>query len=205
MDIPQANFLTASEFHRGPDLLRPGTLTGKNVDANAIAFIYTAFPYGGDESDILVSEVDAHFIHWPAAIGHEQMADRESVLKALFGAGFRDATAVVAYEREVYENDEQGNPKTTAEGDLIVAGKKVVYDSVELRRLAIQQNLFGRFGQVRRVKCLMLWNECERWREMLEKLLVLLQVPDEALVTMANTDQWWVKDYKSQVEIKEVQ
>src|SRR4051794_20881835 len=93
MNLPNANFLTTAEFCRGPDLLRPGTLTGKNVSAEAIAFVYTAFPYCGAESDIRVSEVDAHFIHWPAAMGHEKVADREPVLLALFGADFRVATA----------------------------------------------------------------------------------------------------------------
>ena len=32
--------------------------------------------------------------------------------------------------------------------ELIVVGKKIAYDSVELRRLAVKENLFGRFGRV---------------------------------------------------------
>jgi hypothetical protein len=192
MNIPNANFLTTAEFCRGPDLLRPGTLTGKNVSAGAIAFISTLFPFAGNESDIRASDVDAHFIHWPAAMGHEKVADREPVLQALFGPNFREATAAAAYEQEIYETDDQGNLKS----ELIVIGKKLAYDALELRRLAIKQNLFGRFGEVRRVKCLMLWNQCERWLEMLESLLVLLDVPDDGLITMGNTVQWWVRDYK---------
>jgi hypothetical protein len=31
-NLAQADFLTPAEFHRGPDLLRPGKLTGKQVD-----------------------------------------------------------------------------------------------------------------------------------------------------------------------------
>src|SRR4029079_17299732 len=123
MDIPQANFLTTAEFHRGPDLLRPGTLTGRSVDVNAIAFIHTDFAYAGNETDIRVSEVDAHFIWWPAPMGHERVADRESVLRALFGPDFRNATAAASYEQE------------------IETGKRLIYDPVELRRLAVAKNL----------------------------------------------------------------
>jgi hypothetical protein len=194
MDIPQANFLTTAEFHKGPDLLRPGTLTGKNVDPSAIAFIHTAFPFSGNEIDIRVSAADSHFIFWPAVMGHEKAIDRESVLPALFGPYFRGAINDAAYEREVYELDEHGTPRTSAEGELIVIGKRVAYDAVELRRLAIKTNLFGRHGDVRGVRCLMLWNDCEGWGEKVERLLRLLDVPDEGLVTLRNTEQWWVKE-----------
>jgi hypothetical protein len=57
-----ASFLTPAEFCRGPDLLRPGSLTGRNVDPAAVAFIYTLFPYDGDEADIQVSPVDRRLI-----------------------------------------------------------------------------------------------------------------------------------------------
>ena len=197
MNLPNANFLTTAEFCRGPDLLRPGTLTGKNVSAGAIAFIYCAFPYGGAESDIRVSDGDAHFIYWPAAMGHEKVADREEVLRALFGPEFRQATKEAAYDQEIYETDEQGNLRKSAEGGLIVIGKRLAYDTVALRRLAVQKNLFGRFGNVRAVPCLMLWHPCEDWLDMLDKLLVLLGVPYDALVTLRSTDQWWVKDYRN--------
>ena len=126
-------------------------------------------------------------------MGHEMVADREPVLQALFGPGFRNATATAAYERAIYESNENGN----IEDELIVIGKMLAYDAVELRRLATKQNLFGRFGEVRAVPCLMLWNQCERWLEMLYKLLILLDVPDEALITLGSTEQWWVKDFKS--------
>jgi len=45
--------------------------------------------------------VDAHFGYWPAATGHEMVADREPVLQALFGPGFREVTAAAVYERFV--------------------------------------------------------------------------------------------------------
>lgn len=195
MDIPHANFLTTVEFCRGPDLLRPGTLTGKNVDPAAIAFVYCAFPYGGAEIDIRVSDVDNRLIFWPAAMGHEKAIDRESVLPALFGPDFGNAINDAAYEREIYETDENGTPKTSADGELIVVGKKLAYDAVELRRLAIRQNLFGRFGDFRKVKCLMTWNDCEGWGEKVERLLVLLDVPESGLISLRNTEQWWVRDY----------
>jgi hypothetical protein len=125
MNLPNANFLTTAEFCRGPDLLRPGTLTGINVCAGTIAFIYTAFPYVGQESDIRVSDTDPHFIHWPAAMGHELVADREPVLLALFGPGFRNAAVAAAYERAIYESHEEGN----IEDELIVIGKMLAYDA----------------------------------------------------------------------------
>lgn len=188
MEIPQANFLTPAEFRRGPDLLRPGTLTGKNVDPGAIAFIYTLHPYEGDEPDIRVSPEDRRFIYWPAPMGHEMVADRKPVLRAMFGPDHQDSTKIAEYEQEIYE--------TAANGELVVIGKKLAYDSVELRRLANQKNLFGRYGHVRDVPCLMLWNQCEAWEAMLNQLLVLLGVPDDGLITQGNMEQWWVRDWK---------
>ena len=174
-NLAQADFLTPAEFHRGPDLLRPGTLTGKQVDPAAIAFTYTQHPYEGDDPDIRVSPEDRRFISWPAAMGHERVADREPVLRALFGPDFREATRGAAYEH----------------------GSAIVYDSGELRRRAVQKNLFGRQGRVRGVPCLMLWNRCEGWEAMLDTLLVLLDVSEEGLVTQGNTEQWWVRDWRA--------
>src|SRR5262249_38685884 len=139
MAIPQADFLTPAEFCRGPDLLRPGSLTGKHVDPAAVAFIFTLHRYDGDDADIRVSLEDRRLIFWPAAMGHEQVADREPVLRAMFGADYRESTRDAAYEH----------------------GGGIAYDAVELRRLAVQKNLLGRFGRVRGVSCLMLWNRCE--------------------------------------------
>ena len=189
-DIPQADFLTTAEFHRGPDLLRPGTLTGKNVDSAAIAFIYTLHPFKGKEPDVRVSPKDKHFISWPAPMGHEKVADRERVLRAMFGPDFREATKDAANVQEIYDKGAQDK------GELVVIGTKLAYDSLELRRLAVERNLFGRYGRVRGVSCLMLWNQCERWEAMLEKLLVLLDVPDDGLITLGNSEQWWVQDWR---------
>lgn len=169
MAIPQAEFLTPADFCRGPDLLRPGSLTGRNVDPAAIAFIYTLNPYDGEEADIQVSPEDRRLIFWPAAMGHEQVADREPVLRAMFGPDFREATTDAAYEDR--------------------------YDAVELRRLAVEKNLFGRYGRVRAVPCLMLWNRCEGWEAMVERLLTLLGVPGDGLVTMGKSEQWWVREW----------
>ena len=179
MDIPPANFLTTAEFCRGPDLLRPGTLTGKHVSASAIAFIYAALPCEGADPEIAVSQLDPCFMFWRAALGHEQVTDREPVLRALFGPDFRQATKDAAYEQEIYETDEQGDLRKSAKGELIVIGQKLAYDSVAMRRLAVQKNLFGRFGDIRAVQCLMLWHPCADWLVMLDKLLVLLDIPDD--------------------------
>jgi len=189
-DIPQAKFLTTAEFHKGPDLLRPGTLTGKNVDSAAVAFIYTLHPMKGKEQDIRISSKDKHFISWPAPTGHEKVADREPVLRAMFGEDFKEDTKDAAYQQEIYD------PAAQDKGELVVIGTKLAYDSLELRRLAVQRNLFGRHGSVRGVPCLMLWNQCESWEAMLNKLLVLLDVPDDGLITQGNCDQWWVKDWR---------
>jgi hypothetical protein len=170
MNIAQADFLTPAEFFRGPDLLRPGALPGKHVDPSAVALIYTLHPCEADEADIRVSPEDLRLIFWPAVMGHELVADREPVLRAMFGADYREVTKVAAYQNG--------------------------YDSVKLRRLAAQANLFGRYGRVRAMPCLMLWNRCEGWESMLDRLLVLLGVPDDGLVTMGNTDQWWVQEWR---------
>lgn len=44
----------------------------------------------------------------------------------------------------------------------------------------------------------MLWNQCENWEAMLDKLLVLLDVPDDGLITQGNSEQWLVKDWRGQ-------
>jgi hypothetical protein len=79
MDIPQAGFLTPAEFDP------------------AVAFIFTLHHYDGDEADIQMSPVDRRLIFWPAVVGHEEVADRGSVLRAMVGANFREATRVPAY------------------------------------------------------------------------------------------------------------
>ena len=191
-DIPQADFLTTAEFHKGPDLLRPGTLTGKNVDSSAVAFIYTVHPMKGKEPDLKVSSKDRHFIFWPAPMGHEKVADRERVLRAMFGPDYREATKDAAYQQEIYD------PSAQEKGDLVVTGTKLAYDSLELRRLAVRENLFGRYGRVRGVPCLMLWNRCEGWEALLDRLLALLDVPDDGVLTQGNSEQWWVRDWKGQ-------
>jgi hypothetical protein len=100
-------------------------------------------------------------------MGHEQVAGREPVLRAMFGPDYREVT------------------------------KAAAYDHVELRRLANQGNLFGRYGRVRGVPCLMLWNRCEGWEPLADRLLVLLDVPDDdGLLTQGNTDQWWVRQWR---------
>jgi len=38
----------------------------------------------------------------------------------------------------------------------------------------------------------MLWNRCEAWEAMIDRLLVLLDVPGDGLVTMGSSEQWWV-------------
>ena len=167
-------------------------MTGRSVDPSAIAFIYTLHPFEGEDDDIRISPTDPRFISWPAPIGHEQITDREPVLLALFGQDFTQITKDAAYEQPIYETDDLGNVKS----ELIVVGKKIAYDSVELRRLAVKENLFGRFGRVRAVACLMLWNRCENWEEKADKLLTLLDVPDVGVISMANVDQWWVRDYQ---------
>ena len=98
MNIPHADFLTPAEFFRGLDLLRPGALPGKHVDPSAVALIYTLHPCEGDEADIRVSPEDRRLIFWPAATGHEKVADREPVLRAMFGPDFREATRIVAHQ-----------------------------------------------------------------------------------------------------------
>src|SRR5262249_9306348 len=118
MNIPQADFLVPGEFFPSPDLLRPGSLTGNHADPCAVALNYTLNPYEGYEADLRASPEDRRLIFWPAAMGHEMVADREPVLRAMFGPDFREATRIAAYQ----------------DG----------YDSVELRRLAVQKNLFGR-------------------------------------------------------------
>lgn len=160
MNITPTDFLTERELSRGPDLLRPGTATG-HLGNGRIAFIYAQY---GDEPAYRLFSV-------PAAVGHEQFICRRDVLEAMFGDELAKIEAETSYERAIF--DEQG--KETR--------KIVELDHIEIRKLAMEKNLLGRFGTVRGREILMLWNQPLGWERMVEKVVGLLGVSADAILT----------------------
>jgi hypothetical protein len=62
-------------------------------------------------------------------------------------------------------------------------GQAEDYDAYELRRLALAENLLGRFGHYKGVQVVMLWNQPPGWEQMLAAVIEKLGVPNDGVVT----------------------
>ena len=49
---------------------------------------------------------------------------------------------------------------------------------------------------------MMLWNRCEGWEAIIERLLVLFSVLDDGLVTQGNSAQWWAREWRAARSLK---
>ena len=156
-----------ADLSRGPDLLRPGSRTCRGPVAPLFAFVYAKYDVPGGGRLILR----------PATVGHEHILPEPGVLPALFGPDHRAATAPVRYARTVYGD------RDPATGTLAEVGSVEDYDPFELRRLALAENMLGRFGHYAGVPVLMLWNQPPGWENMLEAVVAGLGVPDGGVVT----------------------
>ena len=99
------------------------------------------------------------------------------MLPALFGPGHRAVTAPARYARTLYGD------RDPATGTFPAVGSVEDYDPIELRRLALRENLLGRYGHYAGTPLLMLWNQPPGWEDMLEAVTAGLAVPDGGVVT----------------------
>ncbi len=159
--------LRGGDLSRGPDLLRPGSRTCRGPVQPRFAFVYTRYEGAGGERLVLR----------PASIGHEHILPEPDVLAALFGPDHRSVTAPARYTRTIYGD------RDPATGTFPAVGAVEDYDSFELRRLALAENLLGRFGHFAGVPLVMLWNQPPGWKDMLAAVIEKLGVPDDGVVT----------------------
>lgn len=159
--------LRGADLSRGPDLLRPGLRTCRGPVVPLFAFVYARYEVpGGDR-----------LIVRPASVGHEHVLPEPGVLPALFGPGHRAATAPARYARTVYGD------RDPATGTFAEVGSVEDYDPFGLRRLALRENLLGRYGYYAGTPVLMLWSQPAGWEAMLEAVVAGLAVPDGGAVT----------------------
>jgi len=159
--------LRGADLSRGPDLLRPGSRTCRGPVQPRHAFVYTKYP--GLDGDRLVLR--------PASVGHEYILPEPDVLPALFGPDHRSVTAPARYMRVLYGD------RDPILGTFTELGHVEDYDPFELRKLALAENMLGRFGYFRGVPVVMLWNQPPGWEDMLAAVIDKLGVPDDGVVT----------------------
>ena len=167
MEIVVNGLPRGADLSRGPDLLRPGSRTCRGPVEPRFAFVSTK--YAGPGGDRLVLR--------PAGVGHEHILPEAEVLPALFGPDHRSVTASARYARTVYGD------RDPATGTFPAVGTVEDYDPFELRRLALEQNVLGRFGHFAGVPLVMLWNQPPGWQDMLAAVIGTLGVPDRGVVT----------------------
>ena len=173
--------LRGADLSRGPDLLRPGSRTCRGPVQPRYAFVYTR--HAGSGGDRLVLR--------PATVGHEHILPEPDVLPALFGPDHRAVTAPARYARTVY------NDRDPATGVFPAVGSVEDYDTFELRRLALGENMLGRYGHYKGVPLLMLWNQPPGWEDMLVAVIDKLGVPDGGVVTVGSAVLGTVADLRA--------
>ncbi len=180
MEISRNGLPRGADLSRGPDLLRPGSRTCRGPVEPRFAFVYTK--YAGPGGDCLVLR--------PAGVGHEHILPEPDVLAGLFGPDHRSVTAPARYARTVYGDRE------LATGAFSAVGTVEDYDPFELRRLALEQNMLGRYGDYAGVPLVMLWNQPTDWRPMLAAVIGTLGVPNHGVVTVGCRVLGTVADFR---------
>ena len=99
------------------------------------------------------------------------------MLPALFGPDHRSVTAPARYTRTIYGDRD---PST---GTFPVVSQAEDFDTFELRRLVLVENMLGRFGYFAGVPLVMLWNQPPCWQDMVAAVIEKLGVPDDGVVT----------------------
>jgi hypothetical protein len=129
--------------------------------------VFTKYP--GPDGDRLVLR--------SASVGHEHILPEPDMLPALFGPDHWSVTAPARYTRTIYGD------RDPATGTFPAVGAVEDYDSFELRRLALVENMLGRFGHYTGVPVVMLWNQPPGWEDMLSAVINKIGVPDDGVVT----------------------
>lgn len=175
------HLLRGGDLSRGPDLFRPGSRTCRGPVQPRFAFVFTKYaPSNGDR-----------LVLRPASVGHEYILPEPDVLAALFGSDHRIVTAPTRYIRTIYG---ERDPTT---GTLPEVGHVEDFDPFELRRLALAENLLGRFGYFRGVPVVMLWNTPPGWVHMVAAIIERIGVPDDGVVTAGSSVLGTVADLRA--------
>lgn len=163
-----------------PDVLRPGSKHG-HLGHGELAFITTKF----------TDDRGRRVFAFPASRGHESFITEPPTLAAMFGP---DALPAVSdqflYRHEKYEEEPGGFGKYRPTGRVVEA-----WDHIELRRRAEEVALFGRYGRVRYLRVLMLWNQPPDWEELLRLTVTELGVPADAILTAGRSELGLVSDF----------
>jgi hypothetical protein len=157
-----------SMLQQGPDVIR----------GSGTAFLLTRY-----------LDPDGHrWFTWDGKVGHEQVTNSPGMLQALFGPKAAEITEEVVTRRPVYRRTPRGHYEETGE-------TREVYDYHEIRRLAIQENLFGRYGTLGGRPVVMLWRAPKGWRDMTRQVLQHLNAPPETVVVVGTQDQFPASDF----------
>lgn len=175
------DLLRGADLSRGPDLLRPGSRTCRGPVQPRFAFVFTR--YEGPDGNRLVLR--------PASVGHEHILPEPDVLAAMFGPGHQSVTAPARYTRTIYGD------RDPSAGTFPVVGHVEDFDPFELRRLALAENMLGRYGSFAGVRLVMLWNQPPGWEDMLAAIIEKLGVPDDGVVTSGSSVLGSVADLRA--------
>lgn len=173
--------LRGADLSRGPDLLRPGSRTCRGPVQPRFAFVFTRYEGPGGERLVLR----------PATVGHEHILPEPDVLTAMFGPDHQSVTAPARYTRTLYGDRD---PTT---GTFPAVGAVEDFDPFELRRLALVENMLGRFGYFAGVPLVMMWNQPSGWPDMLAAIIDKLGVPDDGVVTTGSSVLGTVADLRA--------
>ena len=172
------NLLRGANLSKGPDLFRPGSRTCRGPVTPLHAFVVTRFA-GPDGSRVVVRS---------ASVGHEAILPEPAVLAAMFGPNYAGVTAPARYTRLIYGD------RDLATGQFPVVGQVDDYDTQELRRLALVENMLGRHGLFGGTPVVMLWNQPPGWVGMVREVVERLGVPDDGVVTVGTQELGLVRD-----------
>ena len=176
MSPPEVHAFLLRQIARGPDEIRG--------QVGSLAFIYTRYPDPGG---------NRWFVR-PGYVGHEEMTNTHGMLRAFFGPKSGEVAGQVVTITKVYAKDGRGHHAPTGETNE-------VWDWYEIRRLAKQENLFGRAGTLGGRQVVMLWGDPPGWEGMLVEVLGRLGLGSEgeAVVTVANDRQFMARDFTAGV------
>lgn len=179
MSDEKKSFLGSGLLSRGPDLLRPGSSTGRYGNGE-YAFIVTKYP----------NAEGVQFHKAGAGTGHEHLITKPEILQGLFGPDLEKVLPEIKYDSDEYISNPDGY------GYVPSGKKKTNWDHMEIRMRTKDSSVYGRYGRVKGRPVLMIWQHTD---EDFDKLLMVavkeLGVPDDAVLTIGISEVGTLGDY----------